>query len=117
MSVSILKLENMKDLDDGLLAAAVDANIRDVIRDLSDRPVDDRARKVVITLTFTPENLGGDLDRVKLEHKVTTAIPGREGRECVLTPRKIGNNLALQFANTGTDARQPHLDFDPSDNS
>ena len=117
MSVSNLALENLKDLDDGLLAASVDANIREVIRDLVDRPVDDRARKVVITLTFTPEHMGNDLDRVKLDHKVTASIPGREGRECVLTPRRFGKDLQLMFATAGTDARQPQLDFDDEQSS
>lgn len=112
MSVNQLTLENLKDLDDGLLAAALDANIREVIRDLNDRPSDERPRKVVMTLSFCPEHMGNDLDRVKLEHRVTTSIPGREGRECVLTPKRLGKELALLFATSGTDARQPHLDFD-----
>lgn len=115
MSVSTLALENLKDLDDGLLAASVDANIREVIRDLVDRPVDDRSRKVTITLTFTPKHMGSDLDRVKLEHKVVNSIPGREGRECVLTPTKLGNERVLLFATAGTDARQPQLPFDGDD--
>jgi hypothetical protein len=111
MSTSQLLLENLKDLDDGLLAAAFDANIRDVIRDLNDRPVDDRSRTVTMTLTFTPTYMGNDLDAVKLEHKVTSKIPGREGRECTLTPKRLGKDVALLFASNGTDARQPHLDF------
>jgi hypothetical protein len=116
VSISTLKLENLKDLDDGLLAASLDANIREVIRDLSDRPIDDRPRKVTLTLTFIPDHCGGDLDRVKLEHKVTSAIPSREGRECILTPKKLGNERVLLFATVGTDARQPHLfDDDPSE--
>lgn len=110
--VSQLTMENLKDLDDGLLAAAFEANVREVVRDLNDRPVDDRARKVTITLTFVPEHMGNDLDRVKLEHKVVASIPGREGRECVLTPKRIGRELTLLFANQGTDARQPQLPFD-----
>lgn len=112
MSNSVLQTENLKDIDDGLLAASIDANIREVVRDLNDRPADDRSRKVVIELIFTPEQQGGDLDRVKLEHRVKALIPGREGRECILTPRKKGNELRLMFATMGTDARQPHLDFE-----
>ena len=111
MSVNQLTLQALHELDDGLLAAAFIANIREVVNDLNDRPNDDRARKVTMTLSFTPEAHGGDLDRVKLEHKVAATIPSREGRECVLTPKRLGKELTLLFATMGTDARQPELDF------
>ena len=112
MSVSQLLLEHLHQLDDGLLAAAFKANVLEIVRDLEDRPADDRARTLTLTLTFEPEQNRGDLDRVKLEHKVTSKIPGREGRQCILTPRKIGKDMHLQFAAVGTDARQPNLDFE-----
>ena len=107
-----LKMENLAELDDGLLAASVDANLREIIRDLVDRPADDRARKLTIELTFTPGTMGHDLDRVKLEHKSKATIPSREGRECVLTPRKLGTERVLLFATMGTDVNQPHLPFE-----
>lgn len=112
MSVKEIQLGNLAELDDGLLAAAFAANIREVVHDLNDRPVDDRARKVTIELSFTPDHQGGDLDRVKLEHKVKATIPSREGRECILTPKRLGKDLTLMFATAGTDARQPSLDFE-----
>lgn len=110
--VSLLNLENLHELDDGLLAAAFLANVRDVINDLNDRPNDDRSRGITVQLTFTPVAQGGDLDRVKLEHKVTSKIPSREGRECVLQPKRLEGKLQLVFASIGTDARQPHLPMD-----
>lgn len=110
--VSQLTLEQLFNLDDGLLAAAFDANMANVIRDMNDRPNDDRARKVVVTLTFKPEAHQGDLDRVKLEHKVTATIPSQEGRECTLIPKRLGKELFLVFPTIGTDARQPHLNFE-----
>jgi hypothetical protein len=113
--VAQLDMEHLAEVDDGLLAASVDANIREIIRDLIDRPADDRARKLTIELTFTPGHHGGDLDRVKLEHKSKATIPSREGRECVLTPRKIGNEKVLLFATIGTDANQPHLPFEQNE--
>lgn len=113
--VAQLKMEHLAELDDGLLAASVDANIREIIRDLVDRPADDRARKLTIELTFTPGTMGHDLDRVKLEHKSKATIPSREGRECVLTPRKIGSEKVLLFATIGTDVNQPHLPFTASE--
>jgi hypothetical protein len=107
--VSQLALENLHELDDGLLAAAFIANIRDVIADMNDRPNDDRARAVTIQLTFKPEAHMGDLDRVTLEHKVTAKIPSREGRTCTLTPKRLDGKLQLLFATIGTNAEQPHL--------
>lgn len=112
MSIATLNLENLKELDDGLLAASVNANLGEIIRDLVDRPADDRARKLTIELTFKPGTLGNDLDRVKLEHISKTTIPSREGRECVLTPRKMGKDTCLLFATVGTDVNQPHLPLD-----
>lgn len=107
--VSQLELSQLHHLDDGILAAAFKANLNIVISDLNDRPDDDRTRKLTITFAFTPEALKGDLDRVKLEYKVTHNIAGHEGRECVLTPKRLGRDLSLLFATVGTDATQPHL--------
>ncbi len=115
--VSKLELSELHKLDDGLLAQAFRANFRLLVEDLYDRPNDDRTRKLTVVFSFTPEASRGDLDRVKLEYKVTHNIAGHEGRECVLTPKRLGRDLELMFANIGTDARQPHLpgaddDFD-----
>jgi hypothetical protein len=107
--VNLLNLENLHELDDGLLAAAFLANVREVINDLNDRPTDDRSRTITMQLSFTPVEHGRDLDRVKLEHKVTAKIPSREGRECVLQPKRMDGKLELLFASLGTDANQPHL--------
>lgn len=113
--VAELKMENLAEIDEGLLAGSVNANICEIIRDMIDRPADDRTRKLTIELSFTPGHHGGDLDRVKLEYKSKATIPSREGRECILTPRKIGNKKILLFATIGTDANQPHLPFESSD--
>lgn len=110
--VSILDLAELAKLDDGLLAEAFRANLRLVVNDLNDRPNDDRTRKLTLVLSFVPEANRGDLDRVKLDYKVTHNIAGHEGRECVLTPKRLGRDLELMFANVGTDARQPHLPLD-----
>lgn len=110
--VNRLELQNLHELDDGLLAAAFVANVRDVIADLNDRPNDERARVITVTLTFKPEAHQGDLDRVTLEHKVTARIPSREGRTCTLTPKRLDGRLTLLFATIGTNAEQPELDFD-----
>jgi hypothetical protein len=111
--VSILELKELHHLDDGILAQAFAANLAMIIADLTDRPNDDRTRKLAITFSFVPAAQGGDLDRVKLEYKVTHNIAGHEGRECTLTPRKMGKETKLAFANLGTDARQPGFEFDP----
>ena len=113
--VSLRELAELHKLDDGILAAAFAANLKLIVSDLNDRPADDRTRKLTVTFSFTPEAMGGDLDRVKLDYKVTHNIAGHEGRECVLTPRRFGRELKLAFANLGTDARQPGFDFEPSD--
>lgn len=115
MSVSQLTLGNIAELDDGLLAAAFAANVREIVNDMLDRPSDGLTRTLTVTLAFTPEQIGGDLDRVKLEHKVAAKIPSREGRTCILTPVKLGKSMQLQFANSGVDARQPEFDFDNKD--
>jgi hypothetical protein len=117
VSVSELNLKNLAELDDGLLASSFEAAVREVIFDMNDRPVDDCARKVTLELIFKPDHRGGDLDLVKLEHKVKAVIPSREGRECTLTPKRIGRDLRLLFATAGTDSRQPQLDFEGDENT
>ena len=110
--VQVLSVETLKDYDDGLLAAAFTANLRAVIADLNERPNDDRARKLVLEMSFVPSAHAGDLDRVNIEYNVKHYIGGHEGREQILTPKIMDKKMNLVFASNGTDARQPHLPMD-----
>lgn len=111
-TIKLLSLENLGDFDDGLLAAAFQANLKMIISDLNERPNDDRTRKLSMVMSFEPSAQGGDLDRVKVEYKVTHNIAGHEGRECILTPKIMDKKMHLVFAAVGSDARQPHLPLD-----
>lgn len=111
-TVKLLSLENLGDFDDGLLREAFAVNLKLIVGDLNERPNDDRTRKLKIEFSFTPQAIGGDLDRVQVEYKVTHNIAGHEGRECILTPKIMDKKMHLVFASTGTDSRQPHLPFD-----
>lgn len=108
----LLTLENLGAFDDGLLAAAFAANLKLIISDLNDRPHDDRTRKLTLVMSFVPCAHQNDLDRVKVEYKVTHNIAGHEGRECTLTPKIMDKRMHLVFASSGTDARQPELPLD-----
>lgn len=109
---NLLTLESLHGLDDGLVAAAFNASMKAVVADMNDRPNDERAREIVVKVTLKPIARQGDLDFVKLSAVVNHKVPPQEGRECTLTPKRIGKDLGLLFATTGTDSRQPHLGFD-----
>lgn len=115
MAVKKLQLSNLSDYDDGLLAAAFDQNLKRIIEDLNDRPTDDRVRKLYLEIHFEPEADRGDLDRVKINYKCKSTLPTHEGRENLTTPKRVGRDLNLVFAEAGTDAEQPHLPLNDDD--
>lgn len=74
-----LTLENLKDLDHGKFAMAVAAEIESCMRDMHDRPADDRARTLDIKLTFKPETDDqGNLEHTNVRFSVASKLPKRE---------------------------------------
>lgn len=110
--IAELSFENLQHLDDGLLAAGANRALQEIIDDIIERPADDRPRTVTITISLTPTFHGGELDRAVIAHKATAKVPGREGRECIVQPRKTSRGNQLVFSMNGTDVRQPQFGFE-----
>lgn len=107
-----LSLAQLADFDDGLLQAAFDAELKKVTDDLNDRPNDDRPRTISIQFTLKPIARMGELDFVQISAVTNSKQPPQEGRTCTLSPKRVGKNMALMFTTSGTDIRQPGLEFE-----
>ncbi|MGC3968912.1 MAG: hypothetical protein QM775_16545 [Pirellulales bacterium] len=75
-------VENWHELDEGRMARAVEQAIRRIVNDCKDRPGLDSARKLGLTLVFTPftDDLN-DIVEIKMDYDVKTSVPstGRGG--------------------------------------
>jgi hypothetical protein len=63
---------SISQLSDGFAGRAIDKALGEVCRDIDDRGSDGKARKVVITLTLTPERQKG---HVEIDTQVQTKMP------------------------------------------
>lgn len=75
MAVQEFKLQNLPLVNGGMLAAAFDQLIERCAQDCEDRPAHDKARKVVLTVEFSPTPTGRDLDSVKGEVTLSANLP------------------------------------------
>ena len=75
------KLENLKQLDFGLIAESFSAELQHVTKDCQDRPHDETARTVTIKFNLkpVPDATGRvvDLDSVNVEAEITSSVPKR----------------------------------------
>lgn len=105
-----LTLENLTELDEGKVALMLQRAISVVTEDILDRPDDQTARKVVLTLSLKPASAGREgLKTAELEVAVKTTVPKLQTRpyEC-----KRGENGGLQFnAVSPEDVNQGALPF------
>ncbi len=72
-----LKFENIKDIDHGRIAVAVDQAIRQVYLDIQDRPNLARDRKVCIEIGLKPITESGALVEIEAKFKINSKVPER----------------------------------------
>lgn len=85
---SLLELAAM---DDGRIAVAFDQAIRRAAVDCDDRPGDDRARKVLLEIEFTPTcDESGLCESVQSQIQIKDTLPSRKSRKFDLGIRKGG---------------------------
>lgn len=90
-------LENLKQLDFGLIGTAFNAELTRVVKDLQERPMDDGARKINIAFNMVPvpdvnTNTGSiDLDEVKVECEITSAVPKHRTKIYTMKPMQDGS--------------------------
>lgn len=104
-----LTLSSIKDLDDGIVAKAFDHELRRAVADCMDRPGDDKARKVQLTVILEPvmNTNSRDAEDVNVEFEASSAIPKRKSKVYAMQPRK-GGHLAFSV-NNPTDPEQSSL--------
>lgn len=107
-----MTLESLKSLDDGRIAAAFDAELARAIEDCQDRPADDKARTVNLTLRLRPQcetNAGlTECSGVLAEFEIAAKVPKRRSKRYELGVRKGG--MVLFNDHNPTDFRQTSID-------
>ncbi len=86
MSEELYKLtaESLCRLDRGALSVALEQSVSQAARDCLDRPTDDRARKVTLTIELIPKPVFDDdtrsieVDGVAGKYKIKCSVPDRE---------------------------------------
>lgn len=97
MTQELYKLQaaSMANLDRGSLAVAIEKALQQAALDCIDRPTDDRARKVTVSIELKPKAEYDDDSRaieivgVEGKYKVKCAVPDREskGTDLLETPK------------------------------
>jgi hypothetical protein len=88
MPKQVLSLHTIKDIDFGLVAAAFDLEMQRVVKDLQDRPMDGKKRKVAIIFTIASLDERGD--SIGVEAQVKSAIPDRVTRPYEMRTQQDG---------------------------
>lgn len=71
-----MTLENLKQLDYGVVSEHFGMHLKRVVADLEARPADETARKVQIQFLIKPEcHSGGGLDSASIEVEVSSSVP------------------------------------------
>ena len=71
-----MTLENLKQLDYGVVSEHFGMHLKRVCEDLESRPADETARKVQIQFVFKPEvHSGGGLESASVEVEVSSTVP------------------------------------------
>lgn len=81
MSLHLLSLESLNDLDGGKAAEAFKLHLRRAAMDCVDRPGDPKARKVTLEVELTPDpEPDGTCDRVHFQIRASSAVPKHQTR-------------------------------------
>lgn len=80
MALQILNMQGLVNIDQGMLAAAVDLALENSVRDLRDRPHITTPRKIVIELTIKPTKFDrdGTLAQVEIGYGLDEKMPRRK---------------------------------------
>jgi hypothetical protein len=93
----ILNHGDLGQLDRGAVGVAIDKALQEIGRDCLDRPSDDRARKLVLTLSFKPcpETFDQTIscERIALDVEIKAAVPARKSRTIDMGVRQGGGMI------------------------
>jgi len=116
MSLMVLSLENLKELDFGKVAVMFNSALERAVRDCVDRPGDKKVRKVTFQLDLKPiVDQDAELECVEVKCQAKTSVPNFQNRGLQLVPRKDRGQNVLAFNPDSADARQNDLGFTDAD--
>lgn len=80
MAILQFGVEAFKDFDGGRLAALIEHELKNAVRDCQDRPGEKKARKVSVTFELKPQDSdkSGVIDGVSLSFQCKLALPTRQ---------------------------------------
>lgn len=108
MAKKLLDLRALGEFDGGRLASAFDLELAKVVHDLSDKPGDTTARKLILQIDFSPVAPSGVIDDVKVGIQVHAKVPSQKSRTYSMTVRA---GERLMFNDESADnAKQGTLD-------
>lgn len=108
----LLTLDTLKNLDFGKVSKAFSRELKHCVLDCMDRPNDDGARVVNLTLTLKPVTSGQECEACTGEFEVKSKVPVRRSRTFSLGVKNTG---ALYFNEDSPDAVDQTTLFDPLD--
>jgi hypothetical protein len=107
-----LTLITIGSLDNGKIVAAVDHELRQIVRDIVDRPGDRAKRKVQLVIEAVPilDRESGALDTIGLRFRISSATPVRQSVEYPMLPTNSGRLLFQEHS--PTNPRQTELPYE-----
>ena len=116
MPQQLLKLETLAELAHGKVGVAFDREVKTLGKDCIDRPSDDRARTVTLTVTLKPTAIADGqsvtCEGVKAVAKVRSKKPDYETQEIDLGIRENGS---MVFSPTCPENRRQQELFEPDE--
>ncbi len=99
MAMTELCIENLDQLDEGIVNAGFKQATQRAIKDCFDRPNENKPRTVTLTITFKPvmDQRTRELEQVATGFDIKESVPKRSTKTYLLDPRKNGS---LVFSTT-----------------
>ena len=95
-------------MDDGRVAVAFEHEMKKVVSDISDRPGDQSARSVTLTLRFKPVAPGGTIDEVTVGFAISSSVPAKKSKQYSMGLR--GSDQLMVNPESASNWRQATLD-------
>lgn len=113
MTIQQLSLAHIEQIDGGKVAVAFAVELQHVIRDMLDRPGDNRPRKVSLNLELKPQcDDTGTLADVQVAFDIASAVPNRRSNAYNMRARLARSGPMLVFQSETGDFEQPALPYD-----
>lgn len=90
-----LTLSALKDLDMGKVDVAFDEHVARALRDIEERPGDQKARRVLLDISFTPAEPDGNT--VHAEFSMKSSVPVHRTRKYEMAVRRVGQKSVAVF--------------------